>query len=101
MGSALESEYQLGGTERSGQKQVVVIADTTASNWNSKDSSWCQQIEVFLCEKDDLDAYLIRFERACTAFEVQQAHSWQDCYRVKPWMYINGSQMTRLIITMC
>ena len=25
-------------------------------------------------EKDDLDAYLIRFERACTAFEVQQEH---------------------------
>ena len=23
-------------------------------------------------DKDDLDAYLIRFERACTAFEVRQ-----------------------------
>ena len=25
-------------------------------------------------DKDDLDAYLIRFERACTAFEVRQEH---------------------------
>jgi len=25
-------------------------------------------------DKDDLDAYLIRFERACTAFEVHQEH---------------------------
>ena len=25
-------------------------------------------------DKDDLDAYLIRFERDCTAFEVRQEH---------------------------
>ena len=55
-------------------------------------------------DKDDLDAYLIRFERACTAFEVRQEHrsnSWLGYYRVKPWMFINDSQTTRLIIMMC
>jgi len=37
-------------------------------------------------EKDDLDAYLTRFERACVAFEVRRnigQPNWQDCCKVK------------------
>jgi len=29
------------------------------------------KLPLFNDEKDDLDAYLIRFERACTAFEIR------------------------------
>jgi len=55
------------------------------------------KLPLFNDEKDDLDAYLIRFERACTAFEIRPAGSlsWLDCYREGPWMFINGCQQKR------
>ena len=74
------------------------------NNNNSSRSTGMKALKLppFNEDKDDLDAYLIRFERACTAFEVRQ-HSWLGYYRVKPWMYINDSQSqtTRLMIMMC
>ena len=33
-----------------------------------------QKLSPFNEDKDDLDAYLIRFERACVAFEVRPEH---------------------------
>jgi len=33
------------------------------------------KLPLFNDEKDDLDAYLIRFERACTALEIRPDHS--------------------------
>jgi len=48
-------------------------------------------------DKDDLDAYLSRFERACQAFNVQPEH-WltqlPDYYKVKPWMFISACLTT-------
>jgi len=40
-------------------------------------------------DKDDLNAYLSRFERACQAFDVKPEHY----YKVKPWMCISGCLM--------
>ena len=37
-------------------------------------SSTKLKLPPFNEDKDDLDAYLIRFERACTAFEVRKEH---------------------------
>ena len=75
-------------------------------NNNSSRSAGMKALKLppFSEDKDDLDAYLIRFERACTAFECVKStgqHSWLGYYRVKPWMYINDSQTTRLMIMMC
>jgi len=43
-------------------------------------------------DKDDLDAYLSRFQRACQAFDVKPEH-WSTqlarFYKVKPWMCIS------------
>jgi len=47
------------------------------------------KLPIFNDEKDDLDAYLIRFERACAAFEIR------DCYREGHWMFINVYQPKR------
>ena len=46
------------------------------NNNNSSRSAGMKALKLppFNEDKDDLDAYLIRFERACTAFEVRQEH---------------------------
>ena len=44
-------------------------------------------------DKDDLDAYLSRFEQACQAFDPL---SWPGYYKVKPWMCISGCLITML-----
>jgi len=45
------------------------------------------KLPLFHKEKDDLDAYLNRFERTCRAFNVPQAlgghFSWLDFYTVR------------------
>jgi len=45
-------------------------------NPNNNNSAGMKTLKLppFNEDKDDLDAYLIRFERACTAFEVHQEH---------------------------
>ena len=45
-------------------------------NSNSSRSAGMKALKLppFNENKDDLDAYLIRFEQACTAFEVRQQH---------------------------
>jgi len=55
------------------------------------------KLPQFSDEKDDLDAYLIRFERACAAFEIRPEFwsTQQDCYRESPWMFINVCQPKR------
>ena len=69
-------------------------AETNPNN-NNNSSRSAGMNALFNEDKDDLDAYLIRFERACTPFEVL------GYYRVKPWMYINDSQTTSLMTVMC
>jgi len=76
------------------------------NNNNSSRSAGMKALKLrpFNEDKDDLDAYLIRFERACRPFEVHQEHKstqWLGYYRVKPWMFNNDSQTTRLMIMMC
>ena len=46
------------------------------NNNNSSRSAGMKALKLppFNEDKDDLDAYLIRYERACTAFEVRQEH---------------------------
>ena len=46
------------------------------NNNNSSRSAGTKALKLpqFNEDKDDLDAYLIRFKRACTAFEVRQEH---------------------------
>ena len=47
-------------------------------------------------EKDDIDADLTRFERACIAFEVRTGPlSWQDCFKVDRWRYTSVSQLVK------
>ena len=75
-------------------------------NNNSSRSAGMKALKLppFNEDKDDLGAYLIRFERACTAFEVRQKHKSTQLARLlqgKALDVINDSQTTRLMIMMC
>ena len=54
----------------------VKATNPNNTNNNSSRSAGMRALKLppFNEDKDDLDAYLIRFERACTAFEVRQEH---------------------------
>ena len=50
-------------------------------------------------DKDDLDAYLSRFEHACMKAHLMFSlntgqHNWPDYYKVKPWMFISACLIT-------
>ena len=56
------------------------------------------KLPLFSDEKDDLDAYLIRFERACTAFEIRPEFWSTQLARLlqgRSWMFINVCQLKR------
>ena len=56
------------------------------------------KLPLFNDEKDDLDAYLIRFERACTAFEIRPEFWSTQLARLlqgRSWMFINVCQLKR------
>ena len=76
------------------------------NNNNSSRSAGTKALKLpqFNEDKDDLDAYLIRFKRACQLLKCVKStgqYSWLGYYRVKPLMFINDSQTTRLMIMMC
>ena len=59
------------------------------------------KLPLFNEEKDDLDAYFTRFERACFAFEIRTKHtlSWQSIFKVDRWRYTSVWQLARLMTT--
>ena len=76
----MEHEYRIKEIEiRNRDLGAGSDAETNPNNNNNSNSSRSAGMKAlklppFNEDKDDLDAYLIRFERACTAFEVRQEH---------------------------
>jgi len=74
----MEHEYRMKEIEiRNRDMGAGGDAETNPNNnSNSSRSAGMKALKLppFNEDKDDLDAYLIRFERACTAFEVRQEH---------------------------
>ena len=75
----MEHEYRMKEIEiRNRDMGAGGNAETNPNNNNSNSSRFAGmkalKLPPFNEDKDDLDAYLIRFERACTAFEVRQEH---------------------------
>jgi len=74
----MEHEYRMKEIEiRNRDMGAGDDAETNPNNnSNSSRSAGMKALKLppFNEDKDDLDAYLIRYERACTAFEVHQEH---------------------------
>jgi len=72
-------EVQINVEQDGGGPLMFAVRDTcpqdstgfTSSNRGHSVAMKALKLPLFNDEKDDLDAYLIRFERACAAFEIR------------------------------
>ena len=101
----MEHEYRMKEIEISDMGAGGDAETNPNINNNSSRSAGIKALKLppFNEDKDDLDAYLIDLSELVQLLKCVKStgqHSWLGYYRVKPWMYINDSQMTRLM-TMC